>query len=637
MGVKGPEKIKEKLTACLDPKLLVDLAADLLFVKGHSTIRKTDGPGDGGRDLFSIDRNGDKLLVQCKFHEDCDKTSSSRELSELPMALIKFNYKKGIFITNGKISPQSKREYLDNYSHLDLTFIDGNDLAMEVIDSPLLKAVWFDGHDFHKISNSISFPILLREHNEDLPLIITRHFDDTEVENLIYELNVVFSNFSFTFKNSFFSTDCFEPYKAPEPLSNEEGGSSLFSFSEIIIEGLNTLADIDSTRVKISKIIFSWLGDRFDGITLRFGIPSLIAKDDSKIELNISPESFINTKDYTGKELDFYNLDGHEFWSGVNDARVTEAGLIRLYCHKLNVCLDYPINSRLAWKQQLTRIASIENLKTKWNKSIFALVEKYDEWPYSDIEEPDEAGLWIDNKKIICAWFHFSLLGWPSDVRSRNNDGLGSIFKLPDDAEWLDKLDSIKNCLPSYKNVELIEPAVARHMIAIIGEDPMGLEEKVLYHTGEVINYPEGIPSPILPNSRIPRLEIVFAYHEDTVVESDVIKLFIDQESVTDVECDIMNDHCHVRINLKLESTQTKSSSEVLNEVTQLAEQILNKLITIMPKECIVITREYWKKKYNLSLGIDWQESGKHYYGFTNTKTDNELMDFHEIMNRLTS
>jgi hypothetical protein len=507
---------------------------------------------------------------------------------------------------------------------------------MEVIDNPLLKAVWFDGHDFHKISNSISLPILLREHNEDLPLIITKHFDDAEVENLINELNAAFNQFIFTFKHSFFGTDCFEPYKAPEPLSNEEGGSSLFYFSEIIIEGLNTLADIENTKVKISEIIFSWLGERFGGMTLRFGIPSLISKDNSKIELNISPESFINTKDYTGKELDFYNLDNNEAWSGVNDARVTEAGLIRLYCHKLNVCLDYPINSRLAWKEQLTRVASIENLKTKWNKSIFALVDKYDEWPYSDIQEPDEAEFWIDNNRIICAWFHFSLLGWPSDVRSRSNDGLGSIFKLPDDAEWLDKLDSIKNCLSSYENVELIEPAIARHMIAIIGGDPMGLEEKVLYHTGEVINYPEGIPSPILPNSRIPRLEIVLAYHEYTVVESDVIQLFNDQESVTNVECDTMNDHCHVRFNLNLQSNQTKSSTEVLNEVSQLAEQILNKLKTIMPKECLVITREYWKKKYNLSLGIDWQESSKH-YGFTNTKAENELMDFHEIMNRLTS
>jgi hypothetical protein len=636
MGVKGPEKIKEKLTACLDPKLLVDLTADLLFVKGHNKIRKTDGPGDGGRDLFSIDESGDKLLVQCKFHEDCEKTSSSRELSELPMALIKFNYKKGIFITNGKISPQSKREYLDNYHNLDLTFIDGNDLAMEVIDSPLLKAVWFDGHDFHKISNMISFPVLLREHKEDLPLIITKHFDETDIDNLISELNSVFSEFVFTLKNNFFSTDCFEPYKAPEPLSNEEGGSSLFSFSEIIIEGLNTLADIENTKVKISKIIFSWLGDRFDGITLRFGIPSLISKDDVKIELDLCPESFIKTRDYTGTELDFYNLDNNELWSGINDARVTEAGLIRLYCHKLNVCLDYPINSRLAWKEQLTRIASIENLKTRWNKSIFALVEKYDEWPYSDIQEPDESGLWIDNEKMVCGWFHFSLLGWPSDVRSRNNDGLGSIFKLPDDAEWMEKLDSIKSNLLCYKSVELIEPAVARHMIAIIGADPMGLEEKVLYHTGEVINYPEGIPSPILPNSRIPCLEVVLAYREGTIVESDIIKLFSDQESVINVECDIMNDHCHIRLNLKLESNQSQSSTEVLTEASQLAEQILNKLETIMPDEYLVITREYWKKKYKLSLGIDWQDSGKH-YGFSNQKTDNELMDYQEIMDRLTS
>lgn len=64
VGYKGPDNIKQTLTSCLDPKLLVDLSADLLFSMGFTKIAKTDGPGDGGRDLYALNLNDENLLVQ---------------------------------------------------------------------------------------------------------------------------------------------------------------------------------------------------------------------------------------------------------------------------------------------------------------------------------------------------------------------------------------------------------------------------------------------------------------------------------------------------------------------------------------------------------------------------------------------
>ncbi|MGL6534647.1 restriction endonuclease [Aeromonas caviae] len=185
MSYKGPENPKEKLTEILDPKLLVDLSADILFSLGCTNTKKMDGPGDGGRDLYAENQSGEKLLVQCKYHNNSGLVCSSRELSELPMALIKFNYKNGIFITNAKISPQAKREYLDNYSNFNLNFIDGDMLCSIVLDNPLLRSIWFDGESFIRKLLTINFPILIREHKNDLPYIINDHAEEQDITILL--------------------------------------------------------------------------------------------------------------------------------------------------------------------------------------------------------------------------------------------------------------------------------------------------------------------------------------------------------------------------------------------------------------------------------------------------------------------
>lgn len=640
MGIKGPEKIKQKLTSCLDPVLLVDLSADLLFARGFKDIRKTDGPGDGGRDLYALGVDGEKILVQCKFHSDCEKTSSSKELSELPMALVKLNYSKGIFITNGKISPQSKREYLDNYKNLKLIFIDGNDLALEVIENPLLKAVWFDGHDFYKVSNSISFPLLIREHVSDLPFIITKHLSVSEIEKLTKNTNDRFDKLIITFNDSRIESDCFEPYKAPEPLSVEEGGSPIFSSVEIMVEGLNILADVFEIRKNISEEIIVFLADKMDEFTLRFGKPSVSTRVNSqknKIILDVKPKSYIKTALYKGDELTFINAKNSVNWSSVNDARVTEAGSIRLYCHELDVCLDYSIESRIAWKVQLSEIAKLEDRKIGWDKSLFCLIENHEKWPYQDIPEPDESSIWIDERYKLCAWFHFSLLGWPSEVRSRSNDGIGTIFKLPDEDDWNLKLCRIKESLSGLEKIQFIDTDKARHMVAIIGVDPLGLEKNVKYITGEVLEYPDIIPSPILPASRIFSLEIVWKLPSDCPVLEHDLRAELDlSEFVSGFEIYLQENYCHIRIDVDITKFVSNTSNKILGELYDLAKILISKLESIFPENSFIVTKEYWKSIFNVSLGVEWNKSGKS-YGFIDENSDGEPADFHDVMSKLTS
>jgi hypothetical protein len=110
LGRDGSEGINVALT----PKLLVRLARDLLVARAHQQVRQTDGPGDGGRDVHSLTGAGEKHLAQCKHHDDPSHACSSDEVSELPMAMVKFGVQHGLFLTDARISPQAKREYLND-------------------------------------------------------------------------------------------------------------------------------------------------------------------------------------------------------------------------------------------------------------------------------------------------------------------------------------------------------------------------------------------------------------------------------------------------------------------------------------------------------------------------------------------
>ena len=154
-------ELRDSLTKILDQRSLVRLAADVLLTRRHSSIRPTDGPGDGGRDIHSLNPSDNPHLTQCKYHKDATQTCSSTELSELPMAMTKLDYKHGLFLTNAKISPQAKREYLNDYPDLELDFLDGEELAREVLSNGVLTGLWWEGTQFSQINVSTIFPMII--------------------------------------------------------------------------------------------------------------------------------------------------------------------------------------------------------------------------------------------------------------------------------------------------------------------------------------------------------------------------------------------------------------------------------------------------------------------------------------------
>lgn len=135
--IAGDPAEKLRLATTIDHNTLPHLVADILyFLYGHKEVCVVDGPGDGKRDVHSVQPNGVRHITQCKYHKSPNHAVGSDETDELVLALMKFGCKAGLFVTTGKISPQAKREYLDNYRDFQLSYIDGLGLIDAVLSSP---------------------------------------------------------------------------------------------------------------------------------------------------------------------------------------------------------------------------------------------------------------------------------------------------------------------------------------------------------------------------------------------------------------------------------------------------------------------------------------------------------------------
>ncbi|WP_390630569.1 restriction endonuclease [Roseiconus lacunae] len=157
-----------RLCGSLDPKSLPVLAADILkWSLGHSEVRILDGPGDGRRDILSRQPNGEQHLTQCKHHTDDSKSVASRETDEIVIALAKFDIKSATFLTNARISPQAKREYVDNFPQYSLDFIDGDLLLQFVEESPLLARMWMHGSTLGMTTHRLLIPFVVRNAGDD--------------------------------------------------------------------------------------------------------------------------------------------------------------------------------------------------------------------------------------------------------------------------------------------------------------------------------------------------------------------------------------------------------------------------------------------------------------------------------------
>lgn len=184
MSILGPKETDNFLQK-LDERSLLDICTDILTIKGHTDIRIMEGPGDGQRDIHSIDSNGEKCLTQSKYHRNPSYTVSAKELGEVVLGMIRFGYKKGLFITNAKVSPQAKRDCLNDYPNYSVDFLEGRGIIKNIFDNLVLKAIWYDGQSFDKVSYTLIFPILIRDLETDKPLPLLPQHREAQIGNKI--------------------------------------------------------------------------------------------------------------------------------------------------------------------------------------------------------------------------------------------------------------------------------------------------------------------------------------------------------------------------------------------------------------------------------------------------------------------
>lgn len=285
--VPGHPDKKLALLSNLDYKSLPHLVGDILyFQRRHEQVQVVDGPGDGKRDIHSLQPDGLRHITQCKYHQDFNTTVSSDETDQLVLALTKFGCKSGLFVTTGRISPQAKREYLDNYPNFKLDFMDGVGIVDSVLASPILSSVWFNGASIINVRNSLRIPFLLRFANTDKPLT-TEHFSNCVTSDCEYK---------FSFTNC--SRLDFEPYRPPSELTKDENGSDWIHCYQVLSTGSTNIHEIPDQIKAVTQIVAQQINKSSLPVIIRFGFPSLLSNitsryDDQVKIAQVRPQSFI--------------------------------------------------------------------------------------------------------------------------------------------------------------------------------------------------------------------------------------------------------------------------------------------------------------------------------------------------------
>jgi hypothetical protein len=354
----------------LNERTLPYLIGDILyFLHNHDQVRVVDGPGDGKRDIHSVLNSGEKHIAQCKYHQNYESTVSSREADELVIALTKFGAKKGLFATTARISPQAKREYLDNFPGFEMKFMDGINIVDAVLSSPILCSVWVEGKSIILAKNSLTLPFIIRNVESDYP-----------VQDLAFSTQIL-EKFNIAFENNYISKELFQPYRKPKKITSSECGTPLISCYEAVISGAFTLNEISGILDSASQLISSTIHQVLNQTTiLRLGIPSLTKvikreknndEDKDRITLSfIPPTSYVVSQ--TGslvleKDWILVNAQSNEwhFPENLSSAGASWAGW---YSNQFDCMLmlqvSYPISDELNYFYQIQQELKIRSLES---------------------------------------------------------------------------------------------------------------------------------------------------------------------------------------------------------------------------------------------------------------------------------
>lgn len=599
----------------LSPDALLRLARDILVSRGHRIARVTDGPGDGGRDIHTLSADGEKHLSQCKYHKDVLQACTSQELAELPMAMVKLGYEHGTFVTNARISPQGKREFLDNYAGLSLEFLDGSLVATEVMANALLKAAWFDGTSISRINTQLVLPVIVRRHEDDLPINPLAYFSVPDTKPLIADLEGRFPGIAISVRRATASTEDFRRYRAPLVPTIDEAMPGV-AVAELVFAGPMPLGDLEFVEEEACRCVLGWLGLRMTGLTVVVGksylVPTSGESAGARTLTAAEGLSFIQTKHSTDLDSRWFDWQ-RTGWTNTTDARVTEAEWIRLSNPQLNVCLAYEIETQAVGGFKSSIDITRSNARRGWARSVFALVPAVTELAPS-VPVPDDSIVWKWDGRLLCGWFHWSLLGVPIVMPPQLNEE-GSPFAGPSEESEDLRLGAIRKGLVVLPGVDLVDSEQARHMIALVGNDPFREYDEVRYRTAEVSEYPEDLPRPLIPQSRRFRLSIAWKGSLVGPEVFDGVFPWNKPPTVAGVSgvASWKQESPYVVVTIELSHTRIAELPTRL--LIEDFEKAIEQWCASVEKASHAsrATLEYWKQRFGVELGRGWKETGKTY------------------------
>jgi len=485
MKIPGKPKEKQEYLNGINEHDFVYLVADILsFHFGHTDIKVMDGTGDGKRDIYSINKKGQKHLTQCKFHNDITKTCGSNETDELPIGLLKFGYSVGCFATSGKISPQGKREYLENYKNFELTWLDGIEIIEKVLETNLLKKIWFNGEKITKVVNSISIPFVIRKHLDDVNIEV----DGNLKKSILAKFKMIEQRFS---------TKQFGNYRECEGKDKFYNVINGVNANAIIVENFSGFAQISELRANfLATIKQSFNLNEKEIIFVSFGYPffSEIIDNSNKdlFNLPVSCETYIVTKNDIFNEYDWLinlsedwilptrcrssMLDDFSFINTKNDTNLLINYLSKISNeHNASISLQVDFQ-KLIWRKSIFLFGFSKNIEKLITETRLIPDKQYD-------TEPDA--------KILC-WFHPR----PEFYTNLLNEVEKELFdeKFEQLKIYIKKV--IQRCDIKEVTYEFAQK------IAEISEPNLFNKNLVLHRTFDICKRYDEILSPIVPSNR---------------------------------------------------------------------------------------------------------------------------------------
>jgi hypothetical protein len=255
----GRDELKRQLLASLSPADFPSLVGDILyFSKGHRQIRIMDGPGDGCRDIQSADKDEIAVITQCKCFEDPNKSVGSPAANELVVALTKFGRKRGFMATTGRLTPQLKREFTDNFPHLHLDWLDGADIVDEVFSNPLLFRAWVTKDTIARETVYVKIPFIVRRAGDDT----TASVQDAALSDWLTVAG-----------GQSIEVGSLERYRPPESVGWAEAFGPGVGCAAVLSTSPPDLHALERLHAEVLEKLF---GASTEMLIIRFGIPHLV-------------------------------------------------------------------------------------------------------------------------------------------------------------------------------------------------------------------------------------------------------------------------------------------------------------------------------------------------------------------------